>query len=114
MRKSKPTVTKLYRQGDVLFRRLRRLPTGKRTKRENGIIAFGEVTGHSHSLAVEDRDVGEVLEMGARLFVHVRRSDRGGVSVVHDEHAPVTLPAGNFEVIIQREYTPEKIRPVAD
>jgi len=114
MAKSKPTVTELYRQGDVLFRRLRELPRGKMIRRESGIVALGEVTGHSHALAAEDRDIAAVLEMGSRLFVHVGHTDRGGVTVVHEEHAPVTLPKGDFEVIIQREYTPQKIRPVAD
>ena len=77
-------------------------------------MAFGEVTGHSHALALEDRDVAEVLEMESQLFVHVGRSDREGATFVHEEHASVTLPAGNYRVTIQREYSPEKIRPVQD
>jgi hypothetical protein len=104
--------TKLYRQGDVLFTRVARLPKGKLTKRENGVVAYGETTGHSHVL--KDRDVAEVLEMESELFVHVDRSGREGVTFVHEEHAPITLPAGNYRVIIQREYSPEKIRPVQD
>ena len=108
---------KLYRQGDVLFKSITRLPEGPRTKRENAAVAYGEVTGHSHALAVEDREVAEVLEIGDGLFVHVSENGlhiEGGATFVHEEHLPVTLPAGNYEVVIQREYTPEAIRNVID
>ena len=37
-----------------------------------------------------------------------------GVSIVHDEHEPVTLPAGDYEVVRQREHSLEEIRNVAD
>lgn len=37
-----------------------------------------------------------------------------GAQVVHDEHAPITLPPGNYRVVRQREYAPEQIRQVAD
>ena len=108
----------LYRQGDVLFTRISRLPKGERKKRANATVAFGEVTGHSHALAIEDREVAEVLEIGDGLFVHVssagvRLEDRGA-TFVHEEHAPITLPAGDYKVTIQREYQPEGIRQVQD
>jgi hypothetical protein len=115
MKKQESTSTRrLYRQGDVMFVKIARLPQNKLTKRASGVVAYGEVTGHSHALALEDRDVAEVLEMESQLFVHVGRSDRGGATFVHEEHGPVTLPAGDYRVVIQREYTPEKIRPVTD
>lgn len=108
--------TPLYRQGDVLFRRIDSLPAGPRKKRENGTAAYGEVTGHSHRLAVEDMRTAEVLEIGDGLFVHV--SEAGirieGATFVHEEHGPVTLPPGNYEITIQREYQPDSIRNVID
>ena len=110
---------KLYRQGDVLFKSIPKLPKGDSKKRENGVVAYGEVTGHSHALAVEDRTTAEVLEIGAGLYVHV--SDSGvriegaqGATFVHEEHGPITLPPGDYEITIQREYTPEEIRNVID
>ena len=108
---------KLYRQGDVLFRQITRLPKGERTKRKNATVAYGEVTGHSHALAIEDRDAAEVLDIGDRLFVHVSESGiriEGGATFVHEEHGPITLPPGNYEVTIQREYSMEEIRNVVD
>lgn len=102
----KPT---LYRQGDVLFRRIDSIPRGGSAKRENGVIAYGEVTGHKHALA--DLDQAEVLECGEGLFVHVGEN---GVSIRHDEHGPIELPAGDYQITIQREYSPEEIRNVVD
>lgn len=105
-----------YRQGDVAFIPIATLPTGKRTKRKDGVAAYGEVTGHSHQLAVTDREIAEVLEIGDGLFVHV--SDAGislsGATFKHEEHAPITLPTGNYEIRIQQEYSPEAIRNVVD
>lgn len=106
----------LRRQGDVLFVKVDRLPTGERKKRENGTVAYGEVTGHSHSLAVADRDMAEVLEIGDGLYVHVGENGVRieGATFVHEEHGPITLPPGDYRVTIQREYSPEEIRNVID
>jgi len=115
MRTGKDT-TKYWRQGDILFKSIGKLPNGKRIKRENGTVAYGEITGHHHSLLTDDLDKAEVLEIGDGLFVHV--SEEGvhlsGATFVHQEHGPVTLPAGNFQVVIQREYAPEEVRSVID
>lgn len=97
-----------FRQGDVLIRRVSALPEGEAKKRENGVIAYGEVTGHSHAVDVER---AEVLEIERGVFLRVGPE---GVSLVHQEHAPIFLPEGNYEATIQREYTPEAIRNVAD
>ncbi len=98
----------LYRQGDVLFKKIKALPEGTRIKRENATVAYGENTGHSHSLAVADHDIAEVLEIGDGLFVHV--SSDGirleGARFVHEEHSTISLPNGAYEVVIQREYSP--------
>jgi hypothetical protein len=108
---------KLYRQGDVLFRRIQALPVGEQKKRANATVAYGEVTGHSHALASEDRDAAEVLEIGDGLYVHVSAAGvriDGGATFVHQEHAPITLPPGNYQVVIQREYQPDAISRVTD
>lgn len=106
MKEQKPT---LYRQGDVLFRRVDSIPREGAVKRENGVIAYGEVTGHTHAIA--DLDAAEALDCGGGLFVHVGEN---GVSIQHQEHGPITLPAGDYQVTIQREYSPEEIRNVVD
>jgi|FreactTroBogLake_1042271.scaffolds.fasta_scaffold03149_6 capsular polysaccharide biosynthesis protein len=100
---------KVYRQGDVLIKRVKAVPQTTANKRESGILAFGEVTGHCHK--VENLNQAEVLEVGTDLYLRVSED---GVRIVHDEHAPIMLPAGNYEITIQREYSPEEIRNVAD
>ena len=97
------------RQGDVLIRAIKSLPTQKAQPRLTGIIAYGENTGHAHR--VEDLARAEVLEVGKGLFLRVSEE---GVRIVHEEHAPISLPQGNYEIEIQREYTPEEIRNVRD
>ena len=99
----------LARQGDVLIRRIDRLPKKDAVVRVNGVLAYGEVTGHSHQ--VESLTRAEVLEIDDRLYLRVGEE---GVRIVHDEHAPLSLPAGDYEVTTQREYVPGEIRNVAD
>ena len=99
----------LYRQGDVLIRRVGALPKQKRMKRASGHILEGEATGHVHRL--EDVTKAEVLEVGERLYLRVGCE---GVRIIHEEHNPITLPPGDFEITRQREYSPEAIHNVAD
>lgn len=100
---------RVYRQGDVLIKRIKAVPQTTAKVRESGILAFGEVTGHCHK--VEDVTKAEVLECGDDLYLRVSEA---GVRIVHDEHGPITLPVGDYEVTIQREYSPEEIRNVQD
>jgi hypothetical protein len=99
------------RQGDVLFTRVKKIPKGARQYREKKILAYGEVTGHSHAVATADSGFAEVMDIEGYGTVLV--SDRG-ISIVHEEHGAVEIPAGIYRVDIQREYTPEAIRNVAD
>lgn len=99
----------MYRQGDVLFRKVNGLPEGARKKRANGFILEGEATGHVHRVA--ELEQGEVLEVGTQLFLRVSEN---GVSIVHEEHDPLVLPQGDYEITRQREYSPEAIRNVTD
>lgn len=99
----------LYRQGDVMFERIKSLPKGERKLRKNGVLAEGEVTGHKH--AVAELEAAEVLEIGDGLYLSVSEA---GVSIRHDEHKTIELPAGDYKVTIQREYSPTEIRNVAD
>ena len=105
----------LYRQGDVMFIPCSNVPNG--TKRDNGTVAFGEVTGHSHRIA--DLATAEVLECGDGLYLKISEegmsfSGEPGATVIHDEHRPLNLPPGNYKVRIQTEYSPAAIREVRD
>ena len=76
------------------------------------ILASGEVTGHAH--AVREQHAG-LRTVRGRTYLQAPVA----CVVEHEEHAPISLEAGTYEVIIQREYVPAEIgssawRRVAD
>jgi hypothetical protein len=73
------------------------------------VLAYGESTGHAHAIA---EDEAEMLQTEEARFLRVLAE--GGVSLIHEEHATITVPPGEYEVVLQREYTPEAIRRVSD
>lgn len=103
----------LFRQGDVLIARVKELPTElKPVPKDNGrvILAYGEVTGHAHAVLGDVELLGsDVAEMEER-FLRVEQE----AQVVHEEHGTIELPAGDYRITRQREYSPEEIRMVAD
>src|ERR1700686_788120 len=101
----------MYRQGDVLFVKVSRVGVPNKV-RKNGHILEGEATGHIHRVADSDLDGSALFESGEKLFLNV--SADGGGSIVPQDHATLELPAGKYEVIRQREYSPEEIRNVQD
>lgn len=106
-------MTKTYRQGDVLITAIDEVPEGLRpVPKDKGrtILAYGEATGHAHSV-IGDVELleSDIAEMEER-FLRVEQE----CQVVHDEHDTIKLPAGDYVVKRQREYSPEEIRTVAD
>jgi hypothetical protein len=102
-------ISMIYRQGDVLLKGVKNIPVDSKPVKNDGkvILAKGAVTGHAHTMPA----LACMLFMqGNRRFLDVKNDS----VLSHQEHGPITIPAGNFEVIIQREYTPEEIRNVAD
>lgn len=107
---------RIYRQGDVMIRRRahNRIPeTAQTVARDRGriVLAYGEVTGHAHAIADREAELYHDVET-ERRFLQVLAE--GGVDLVHEEHATITIPPGEYEVIRQREYAPEAVRNVAD
>ena len=71
------------------------------------VLAEGEATGHAHvidDVRAELRDEG----WSGRRFVVVE--DGATVSLEHDEHDTLDVPAGIYEIRIQREYTPRGLQ----
>ena len=103
---------KLYRQGDVLLREVKNVPKdAKRQQQKDRIVlAYGESTGHAH--AIHDLESVDVyVGKAGELYLTVKQD---GVALKHEEHAAIVLPPGHYERVIQREYSPESIRNVAD
>lgn len=100
----------MYRQGDVLIERIDKIPKSAKKQKPDVriILAHGEVTGHHHSIDSDAADWWK--EDSGDQFIAVKEES----SVVHQEHAPIAIPPGNYRVRRQREYSPEAIRNVAD
>lgn len=98
----------IWRQGDVFIVATSKLPAAGRNERRP-VLAEGEITGHAHKL--QDPASGQVFSVGENMYLEVL-ADRA--TIVHEEHGPVTLPRGGYEIRIQREYSPVEIRRVVD
>ena len=102
----------MIRQGDVLVCEIKEIPTAAKMVAQDAgrvILAYGEVTGHAH--AIHNRATMFRADEGLGTFLQV---EAGGADLVHEEHATIALPAGTYQVVIQREYSPEAIRNVQD
>jgi hypothetical protein len=98
----------LWRHGDVLIAASQGIPAGAR-RRPGAVLAYGEITGHSHRF--QEAGAVELWEHDGLLFVSVLADT---ATVVHEEHRPISIPRGTYRVWMQREYTPQAIRRVAD
>jgi hypothetical protein len=98
----------LWRQGDVLIETIDEVPEAAERRSGPPILAYGEATGHAHR--VEVPELAEVWALYSQLYLKVLEP----VRIVHDEHGPITLPAGTYRIWQQREYTPEYVRTIRD
>lgn len=99
-----------FRQGDVFIERIDRVPQEavKQQPGERVILAHGEVTGHAHEIAC---DAADAWKQGVDTVAVVVKSP---TKVTHQEHGPIPLRRGTFQITRQREYSPEEVRRVAD
>jgi hypothetical protein len=90
----------LFQQGDVLLRELKSFNCAgaQRARPRDGryVIAAGEMTGHAHTV---DLSV-EVLTVGETRLIRAEHP----FTITHEEHGPVTVPAGLWEIGTVREY----------
>ena len=108
--------TVMYRQGDVLIRSIDKKPEEglEEVEADNGrvILAYGEVTGHAHALPQAEAALFAAQYDEDKHFLTI---NEGGSKLTHEEHATIELPAGDYEVIRQREFSPtEQSRAVVD
>ena len=98
---------KQYRQGDVFVIRVDSVPSGAVPVDGPVILAHGEATGHAHTITSKH---AKLYEAAGERFLRL------SIPAVlrHQEHEPIELPAGEYKVVRQREYSPEAIRNVAD
>ncbi len=98
----------LIQQGDVLIDSCS-IPDGLSVKSDNH-LAEGEATGHYHEAVGAGVSVLEGPDDS--LFL----SAPNGAEVIHQEHATITVPAGDYKVRAVREYDHfrEEARSVVD
>lgn len=97
--------TKMYRQGDVLLKPAD-LPTTAQ-KLNHTVVATGEATGHNHSFAP---GTATLFADAGQLYVVCTEP----AVLTHQEHAAISIAPGVYEVVRQREYTPQAVRRVMD
>jgi hypothetical protein len=108
---------KWSRQGDVKIKMISSLPEGTKTDAKDkgvAVLAYGEVTGHKHQVIegqVNFYTIGDSVNMFSPKYLEVISET---AIVVHEEHTQIPLVKGIYEISIQREYSPEEIRNVAD
>ena len=94
----------MARQGDVLIRQISEIPQNA-GETKNSVIAVGE--GHH-----EHKVIGEVSVFRNEESLYLKVNTIGQLVHVKTgtteqaDHLPIALPAGNYEVIHQRQYDP--------
>lgn len=91
----------MFRHGDVLLIRRDETAEAPHAAEESDVVvAEGEVTGHAHRVRGAGamlRDLSTTATEGIlRLYL-----PQGG-TITHEEHRPITLPPGVYEVRHQR------------
>ena len=96
------------RHGDVFLEQVDQLPEKVQPK-PGRVVAWGEVTGHSHALGMDD-----LLYEAPDGTVYVRATE--DTLITHEEHGVIPLPTGIWRVTYQREWDPyaEAARRVVD
>lgn len=103
------------RQGDIFFKTVKNVPENLKKKTDN-ILAYGEVTGHSHKIMSPSiSEMESFVDENGDIYVLSPNSE---IRIGHDEHDVIVLPQNEWICVSrQREYDPlaaEKERKVAD
>lgn len=110
----KEKTVKHLQQGDVCLE-VSPIPGGasKRTGANSAVLAEGEATGHAHRVQPIGKATVETYEFGQRLFLRIMAGD---CRVIHEEHGPITVPAGDYEIgrVLEYDYDAEEARQVQD
>jgi hypothetical protein len=111
----------IFAQGDLLLERVSDvMPSGAVAQNADGaalVLLEGEATGHCHAIrerVTMFRDETLARDIPAGLYLGHLTIASAYARVMHDEHAPLTLPRGTYRVRRQRELGPRDARVLAD
>jgi hypothetical protein len=93
---------KAIRHGDVDLIPVTKPNSGGEQKQEY-TLAYGEVTGHHHTLyPLSPGAFLTLFQDGEKRVIDVE----GNFVLRHQEHDELTIPPGTYEILIEREYNP--------
>lgn len=102
------------RQGDIWFEAVDKIPSKGLKKKTDGILGFGEITGHKHEVVSLVSDCESYVDEQGDIYIRSANE----IKVGHDEHNVINLPANQWICVSrQREYSPleaNRERLVAD
>ena len=95
------------RQGDIFFKTVKNVPENLKKKTDN-ILAYGEVTGHSHKIMSPSiSEMESFVDENGDIYVLSEHED---IKIGHDEHDVITLPKNEWICVSrQREYSPLEV-----
>jgi len=107
MEKSSWEFGQFAQQGDVIIKKVSEV---KGKKLDHLTLAVGEATGHHHTVTEGD---AELFEHEGTLYLRINSDE---AKVTHQEHGTVTIPKGDYQIGIVREYLhfDEEARNVRD
>lgn len=97
----------MQRQGDLLIVKVQALPASAKLQKSR-VLAEGEATGHLHELD----ENSDVFEENGVLYFRVKGNSPSLLK--HPEHHTLTFEPGEYRVIRQREYEPNRWRNAHD
>jgi hypothetical protein len=89
--------------GDVIIRGVTKIPKGARRLGRDGclVVMEGEETGHSHIITGQTADLWTLEKDGVtQLYLEVAEP----VTITHEEHKPLEIPTGIYEIGRVKEY----------
>lgn len=96
---SKGEIVEIYRQGDVLLIKVKRLPMEATEENSGRVMLAGKELPAKNVKA---------WSAGAERFVRVMQQ----TALTHETHAPVTLDSGVYKIVPQGRYSPKEIREI--
>lgn len=101
-----------FRQGDVLLQEVSALPEGAKELHGDVVLAYGEVTGHSHQIVLPPKERHKVRywDVNAERFLQVIER----VALTHEEHGEIVLDKGIYKQGFQCEDSGTEIKRVVD
>jgi len=112
MKKQKKKM-RAIQQGDVFIEAIRKIPADAIDgKLKNGqiILAEGETTGHAHRIS----KVANVIFKEKDGFFYLQNKEE--LKVTHEEHKPIIIPPGVWEVkrVLEYDHFEEEVWEVRD